>query len=243
MKRQYIHLIAVFNLIFTARAFAQVSGTMVTEQHNRIAAGVIEEINLVRSNPAAYAENLEAVKKNYKVSVYVSPTEERIATFEGVTAVDEAIQALQATSPLPALRFSEGMSKAATDHVADQGGKGLMDHKGTDGSLAAVRLSRYGIWQNNIGENINFGRHTPRDIVIGLLIDDGEKSRGHRKNILQQKFAFIGTTTGTHARHDVMTVIVFADDYFDFFRSKWVASVSPQPATGRTASSRPSERK
>lgn len=217
---------ALFNLLFVMSGSAQVTDRANTKQNDEIAAGVVQEINLVRSNPSAYAANLEAIKKYYKGSIYLSPTEGRITTFEGVTAVDEAIQALRVGKPLAPLKFSNGMSRAAMDHVIDQGGKGLVDHKGTDGSLAAIRLNRYGIWQNDIGENINFGRHTPREIVIALLIDDGVKSRGHRKNILQSKFAFIGTASGMHAKHGVMTVVDFADDYYDFFRSKPVASIS-----------------
>ena len=59
-----------------------------------------------------------------------------------------------------------------------------------------------------------------------MLIDDGVKSRGHRKNVLQPKFAFVGTASGVHSRHKTMTVVVFANDYHDFFRSKNVASAA-----------------
>lgn len=225
MKKQVIYFIALFNLLFATTAFAQVSGNA-ANQHHEIAVRVVDEINLVRSNPAAYAEYLEAIRKHYKGSVYTSSTEGRIVTFEGVTAVDEAIRALRSARPLPPLRFSEGMSKAALDHVYDVGMKGLTSHLGSDSSIPGLRMNRYGVWQDDIGENINFGRVTPREIVLSMLIDDGVKTRGHRKNILQPKFGFIGTATGTHTRHDVMTVVVFADDYFDFFRSKTVAAVS-----------------
>lgn len=219
MKKQLICVIALLKLLFAVNASAQVfEKVSISEQHNEIAAGVIEEINLVRSNPAAYAENLEAIKGHYTGSVYLSPTGGRIVTFEGVAAVDEAIRALRTARTARPLNFSEGMSRAAMDHVFDLGLKGVTSHTGTDGSVPGLRLNRYGAWQNDVGENINFGRITPREIVISMLIDDGVKSRGHRKNILQTKFAFIGTASGRHSRHDIMTVVVFADDYFDFFR-------------------------
>lgn len=219
MKKHYLYSIAIFNLLFAMSTFAQV-----TERHDEIAVEVIREINLVRSNPPAYATHLETVKKYYKGNLYLSPEEGRIETYEGVTALDEVIRDLLVSKPLAPLKFSEGMSRAAMDHVYDVGLKGVTSHVGSDRSVPGMRLSRYGVWQENVGENINFGRVTPRAIVISMLVDDGVKSRGHRKNILQSKFAFIGTASGTHSKHDIMTVVVFADYYHDFFQSKNVAS-------------------
>lgn len=215
MKKQFLYSVVLFNLLFVVSTYAQIAGPVNTGQNDEIAAGVVREINFVRSNPSAYAANLEAIKKFYRGNLYSAPGERRIQTFEGIAALDEAIQALRSAEPLPALTFSRGMSQAATDHVRDQGEKGLVNHKGTDGSSAAARINRYGNWLDGIGENINFGRYTPREIVIGFLIDDGVKSRGHRKNILKPAFSFIGTASGTHAKHGVMTVVDFADEYYE----------------------------
>ncbi len=221
MKKQYVYLVAIFSLVFAINAFAQVN-----DKHEKIAVEVIREINLVRANPSAYAASLEAAKKLYKGRVYSSPTGRQIMTLEGLPAIDEAILDLRSAKPLPPLKCSEGMSRAAMDHVFDVGAKGSISHTGSDGSVPGLRMSRYGAWQEQAGENISFGRVTPREIVMSMLIDDGVKSRGHRKNILQSKFAFIGTASGAHSQYDIMTVVVFADYYHDFFRSKNVASVA-----------------
>lgn len=140
--------------------FAQIN-----EKNEGIAVEVIREINLVRANPSAYAENLASIRKNYKGTVYFS-AEGQIRTFEGVSAIDEAISALRAAKPLPPLRYSEGMSRAAMDHVFDVGARGTTSHTGSDGSVPGFRLGRYGAWQDDVGENINFGRVTPREIVL-----------------------------------------------------------------------------
>ena len=67
-----------------------------------------------------------------------------------------------------------------------------MNHRGTDGTMAWDRVSRYGEWQAKISENMTFGPATPHDVVAALLIDDGISDRGHRKNILDPDVKVVG---------------------------------------------------
>ena len=72
-----------------------------------------------------------------------------------------------------------------------------MLNKGSDGSTPNVRASRYGDWTNNIGENIVYQAMTSaRDSVIGLIIDDGIATRGHRKNIFDPTYRAAGIALG-----------------------------------------------
>ena len=61
------------------------------------------------------------------------------------------------------------MTLGARDHVKDQAPRGLMNHTGTDGSMAWDRVSRYGDWKSKISENMTFGPATPHDVVAALL--------------------------------------------------------------------------
>jgi uncharacterized protein YkwD len=50
-------------------------------------------------------------------------------------------------------------------------------------------------------------------VVIGLLVDDGVPSRGHRHNILSADARFAGVGCGHHTEYGTMCVIDFAGGY------------------------------
>jgi uncharacterized protein YkwD len=104
------------------------------------------------------------------------------------------------------------MSRAAADHCAEQV-EGQLGHDGNDRSSPGDRISRYGTWSATWGENVSYGQKTARGIVLTLIIDDGIRSRGHRKNIFNPKFNYAGAAFGPHARYRTVCSIDFADGY------------------------------
>ena len=71
-------------------------------------------------------------------------------------------------------------------------------------------MERYGKWEKRIAENIAYGGYSARQIIIYLLIDDGIKNRGHRKNFLNPAFSKIGVATGKHPSFGTMAVMDLA---------------------------------
>lgn len=186
---------------------------------------VIAEVNKARQNPAAYAEILAARRPSYNGQ-------------EGVGALDEAIAFLRAASPLPPLQPSPGMSMAATDHVNDTGPKGITGHDGSDGSSSFERIDRYGDRSGYVGENISYGMNSAQDVVAQLIIDDGVPSRGHRENIFNPQYQFIGVDTGSHAQYQTMTVLNFAGQYTE---DASVTPVQPPPVEPKPISPDPEQ--
>jgi len=176
---------------------------------------VVYEINMARTAPKDYASLLEQRRKYYDRKILRLPGETPILTKEGVRAVDEAIRFLRSIQPLPPLIPSKGMSSGAKDHVKDQGSAGSSQHKGSDGSQPSDRVNRYGTWEKSIGENISYGSNQARDIVMGLIIDDGVPSRGHRKNNFNSDFRVIGVACGPHPTYRTVCVITFAGGYIE----------------------------
>ena len=175
---------------------------------------VVLEINMVRTDPAEYARRfLAPLRSYYRRTLLQYPGEIAILTHEGVRALDECIQGLLATKPLLPMSPKEGLALAARDHAEDQAATGAIGHTGSDGSSPAERIGRYGKWGIAAGENIDYGNGDPRRIVISLLIDDGVPSRGHRSNLLNRGFRFVGVSMGAHGVYRHMCVMDFAGSF------------------------------
>src|SRR4051794_3598440 len=177
-------------------------------------AAVIREMNLARQNPAAYAGFAEELRSHYNDRSIVLPGGGRIFTKEGLHAVDDAIRFLKSATPMQPLTLSAGMCRGAADHCSDQASGGF-SHNGKDGSNPGSRMSRYGTWTSAWGENIAYGKKNARDIVLALIIDDGQPARKHRKNIFSTKFNYAGAASGSHARFGTVCSIDFAGGYIE----------------------------
>ena len=90
---------------------------------------------------------------------------------------------------------------------------GISGHTGSDGSSMSARLNRYGDWIGKIGENIDFGGKTAKDIVLSLIVDDGVTNRGHRANLLSPDFVKTGVACAKHSQWEVCTVLDYASEY------------------------------
>ncbi len=177
---------------------------------------IIFEINLFRSNPAEYAQQyIVPLAKMYKNKLLYYPNDKPLLTKEGVRALDECVRELKKAKPLSILYPSPGLTKAAADHVKDQSKTGKTGHYGSDRSNSRKRIERYGDWNVRIAENIAYGGISARQIIIYLLIDDGEYDRGHRKNFLQPEFNKVGVATGNHPVYNNMCVIEFAGEMIE----------------------------
>ena len=75
---------------------------------------------------------------------------------------------------------------------------GIFGHNGSDGRSFTDRIyhrcvKSFGSAGENIGSEFNVdGRNHALQTVMGLIIDDGVESRGHRKNIFSTAFKFVG---------------------------------------------------
>jgi acetylornithine deacetylase/succinyl-diaminopimelate desuccinylase-like protein len=112
------------------------------------------EINEMRSNPPAYAEKIahfvnffhQKDENDDKFVVFKPENGSHIETFEGRATLENVLDILRSTPPLPLFVRHEGMDKASSDLIEDQLKSGITGHQGSDGSSSTDRISRYGQW-------------------------------------------------------------------------------------------------
>jgi uncharacterized protein YkwD len=173
-------------------------------------------LNRIRADPTFFVPVLQSHLKTFKGKQYKLPgTNINVVTEEGPVAVEEAIAQLESAKPAPPLTLSSGLMRAATDHAVDLGETGRASHEGSNGSRMSERLDRFGQWDIAIAENIVFDDQKAEDIVVGMLVDDGNRTRGHRRNILNPQFKWVGVATGPHSKFKFVTVVTFAVEYVE----------------------------
>jgi uncharacterized protein YkwD len=174
---------------------------------------IIDEINALRKDPKGYIKYLEEFKKMYKGNIVYLPTYVRVQTIEGTTAVDEAIEFLKTAPAVEPLSFSNGLNKASVMQLGDLIENSSLGHTSRDGSDLTKRLAKFGKSGLKAAENIGFYFEIPRNIVLQMIIDDGVKTRHHRKNILNSSFKLAGISFARGKTGEGLTVIVFSDSF------------------------------
>jgi len=111
------------------------------------------------------------------------------------------------------LKPSKGLRLAATEIADYQKKTGNTGHIGEKGETLPKRVSKYGTYNNTIAENVSYGEESALMVIITLLIDDGVKTRGHRKNILNPSLKMVGVKWGSHPTFERMCAMTFAIDF------------------------------
>lgn len=173
---------------------------------------VVKELSWARTAPREYAQFLRELRPFYDGKKFKRASL-TLLTQEGPAALEEAIAYLEKATPIGPLRWNEGLSRAARDHVRDQGRTRGTGHQGTTGSTLYQRLRRHGRPLSTFGEVISYSLESSRMTVIQLLIDDGVPDRGHRHLIFDPGFHAAGAATGPHLEFEAMTVVNLADRF------------------------------
>ena len=166
--------------------------------------------NALRKNPQSFIPKLKESKNHFRDKVYHKPGEDPIQTYEGESAIDEAITFLKTQKPVPELQLSDEITNACRDHVSDIGAKGLTTHEGSDGKNISDRIEKYCEWDGAAAESLDFGFRNAENIILNLIIDDGVKERYQRYNLFHPDLKFVGIACGHHRDYGICVVIGYA---------------------------------
>ena len=157
---------------------------------------VIQHVNKVRTQPQAYAAGLRArLKGCYEGNVFYAPWSKAgrpVTTKEGQKAVDDLINRLERTPPLPPLEHLPAL-QTASSKLGDELASGRERSKT---SAIEDRLKTVGTWSGVAGEAVMYGMRLPEAIVTTMLLCDGDSQRKNRAFVLNPdvKFACFSST-------------------------------------------------
>ena len=172
-------------------------------------------INKFRANPRELARHLEKLKKylDKNTNILSEPDKIQIQMVEGENVFNEAINFLKNLRPLEPLQWDDCLAQSAQDHVDDIGPKGLLLYQSSDGTEPEDRITKYGNYIENLGENIDFGPNDEIGVIVSLTLDDGEEERPHRDNLFKNEYKKIGIACGPHQTEFQMCVMDLAYDF------------------------------
>ncbi len=159
---------------------------------------VLKLLNTVRTNPTAFIRS------------HVNPYLKERGLINNRYA-KSLVADLKKYKKMRELKISKALSTVARMHAIDMGKTGLVGHTSSDGTTFSDRLRKKVKTGGMIAENCDYGNEEPLDIVMALLIDDGIKSLGHRKNILEPTYQWIGIAIEKHKTYGVNCVLDFAE--------------------------------
>lgn len=161
---------------------------------------VLELLNAVRTNPKKFSDTyaLPYIKEN---------------GLEKNRYAKSLLQDLKQTKGMGALQQAPALTDAARYHAKDMGTTGKTGHESTDGTPFHIRVRTKSKAQGMIAENCAYGQTSALDFVMQLLIDDGIESLGHRKNILEPTYKFVGIAIEPHQTYRTNCVMDFAERF------------------------------
>ncbi|MCK4747704.1 MAG: CAP domain-containing protein [Bacteroidales bacterium] len=153
---------------------------------------VILFMNMARHNGPLFAETF--------LTVYVEENQVEKSSY-----LRSLYQDLNKASGLVPFKPEEDLTAVAQGHATRSGETGHVGHKDMQKRFAPLRGNPYNAW----GENCSYGFEEAISIVITLLIDEGIKDMGHRKNILNEEYNSVGVAIRPHKSYRVNCVIDF----------------------------------
>ena len=172
---------------------------------------ILEEINKVRQNPSSYVEKILKYKDYFEGKDLKIPGESaRIVTKEGYEAYEEAANFLSQTKYVQELIPSKGLFNIANDYLTSLQKVGMDKIDSVD--INAI-IDKYGNFDGQFNQLMEFGSSTPEQIVINLLVCDGDLDRIYRQNLLDPNLKKIGIAFGKNDIYNNCTIIVASSNF------------------------------
>lgn len=178
---------------------------------------LVDEIAKARTDPKSYANKVEAYIPHFQDKILRLPnTNIGIKTQEGPDAYKECVDFLRNQAEECEVQIpSKGLTKIADELLVvvkkDPSQIGAVDMNGL--------IDKYGSFTGAFNRVMECGGTTPEQIVVNILVSDGDKNRSQRDALLNKSLKRIGVASGKHDIYKQATIIIFSTTFTNNFDS------------------------
>jgi len=179
--------------------------------------------------------------------LYTSTHGVKYLTHDGAAGIEAAIKFLEEQkannkkTPMPKLTQEGGMCKATCLFVKEQGAFGDIGHVGPTGSSTLSRAHQFGDWDSDITEIVQYGSFlgdgVADDVVMQLIVGDGDLQKQHRQLIFNPKWKSVGACMGYHKSYEHMATVLLSAGWTDHGKAKAAKPAAPAATEAPKATS------
>lgn len=118
--------------------------------------------------------------------------------------VRSLITDLKKTKNIQPLKLDTELNGTARAWAIESGKKGVIGHRN-------IKKRLYVLNRGAMAENCTYGDESDLEAIMSLLIDEGIKGVGHRKNILNPAYNYVGLGSAKHKEYGTCVVMNFAE--------------------------------
>lgn len=170
---------------------------------------LVDEINRLRNNPPQFAQTLKDYMTCFSGNVLHFPGNDScITTEEGPEAYKEGIDFLLKQERREPLNPSKGLCRICQEYISKVCQTDDIEKVEIDDII-----KKYGSYRGTFSRAIDFGGERPENVVVYLIVCDGDKSRGQRNTLLNPKAKQVGVGIGKHPSFGYFSVIITCSDF------------------------------
>ena len=172
---------------------------------------LVNKINEFRTNPKGYAKKINEYIPYFKGKNLRMPgTYINFKTQEGADAYIEAVDFLSKQDGVEPFEPSKGLAIISKKYLDEMQ---KIDVEELDNINIDEIIEQYGTIRGDLNRAIDFGGEDPEQVLINLIISDGDPSRGNRDALLSTNLKKIGVANGKHKIYNFCTVIFICTEF------------------------------
>ena len=176
---------------------------------------LVNKINEFRSNPQGYAKKINEYVSYFKGKVLRIPgSNSGIRTEEGAAAYIEAAEFLANQEGIFPLEPSKGLGRICLDFMKEAQ---TADPEEIGNINLEEIIKRYGHFKQNLNRAMDFGGEDPEQVLINLIVCDGDPNRGNRESLLSKDLHKIGIANAKHDTYRYCTLIISCTDFINTY--------------------------